>query len=135
MNTWPSGCTSTRVRNWGCETMVQTETRIEGIVLDEGLVVTLSELTELCGSSGRTLQLMVSEGVLRPRAGAAPSEWRFDGVAVQRARRALRLRRDLQLNLPGTALALDLLDELEAMRAHVRALEHQLGTLRGPDNG
>ncbi|WP_295443179.1 chaperone modulator CbpM [uncultured Thiodictyon sp.] len=109
--------------------MLQSETRIEGIVLDEGLVVTLAELTQLCGSSGRTLQLMVGEGLLRPQAGAAPGEWRFDGVAVQRARRALRLRHDLELNLSGTALALDLLDELEALRRRIHALEHQLGGL------
>ena len=114
--------------------MVQSETRIEGVVLDEGLVVTLTELTRLCGSSGRTLQLMVSEGLLRPRAGTAPAEWRFDGVAVLRARRAVRLRRDLELNLSGTALALDLLDELDALRERIRGLEHQLGTLGGQDN-
>ncbi len=107
--------------------MVQREIRIEGVVMDEGFVVTLAELTQLCGSSGRTLQLLVGEGVLRPRAGGAPGEWRFDGVAVQRARRALRLRHDLELNLSGTALALDLLDELEALRERIRALEHQLG--------
>ncbi|WP_295384830.1 chaperone modulator CbpM [uncultured Thiodictyon sp.] len=106
--------------------MRQSETRIEGIVLDEGLVVTLAELTQLCGSSGRTLELLVGEGVLRPQAGGAPGEWRFDGVAVQRARRALRLRHDLELNLSGTALALDLLDELEALRGRLRALEQQI---------
>ena len=115
--------------------MIQSETRIEGIVLDEGLVVTLAELTQLCGSSGRILQLMVGEGLLRPRAGVAPAEWRFDGVAVQRARRALRLRHDLQLNLSGTALALDLLDELEGLRERIRSLEHQLGALGGRDLG
>ncbi|AUB79920.1 chaperone modulator CbpM [Candidatus Thiodictyon syntrophicum] len=115
--------------------MVKSETRIEGVVMDEGFVVTLAELTQLCGSSGRTLQLLVGEGVLRPRAGGAPGEWRFDGVAVQRARRALRLRHDLELNLSGTALALDLLDELEALRERIRALEHQLGTLGGRDRG
>ena len=113
--------------------MVKSETRIEGVVLDEGYVVTLAELTQLCGSSGRTLQLLVGEGVLRPRDGAAPAEWRFDGVAVARARRALRLRHDLALNLSGTALALDLLDELAALRERIRTLEHQLGGLDGRD--
>ncbi len=110
--------------------MVQSELRIEGIVLDEGLTVTLAELTQLCGSSGRTLQLMVSEGLLRPRAGQEPADWRFDGFEVRRARRAVRLRRDLDLNLAGTALALDLLDELETLRERLRVLEHQLGALR-----
>jgi chaperone modulatory protein CbpM len=110
--------------------MVKTEIRLEGVVLDEGLTVTLAELTQLCGSSTRTMQLMVTEGLLRPRQGEAPAEWRFDGLEVRRAQRAQRLRRDLDLNLSGTALALDLLDELEALRARIRVLEHQLGALR-----
>ena len=110
--------------------MVKTEIRLEGVVLDEGLTVTLAELTQLCGSSTRTMQLMVTEGLLRPRQGDAPTEWRFDGLEVRRAQRAQRLRRDLDLNLSGTALALDLLDELETLRARIRVLEHQLGALR-----
>jgi chaperone modulatory protein CbpM len=109
--------------------MTQTETRIEGIVLDEGLTVTLAELTQLCGSSGRVVRLMVTEGLLRPK-GECPDEWRFDGLEVRRARRAVRLRRDLNLNLAGTALAIDLLDELEELRERLRILEHQLGQQR-----
>lgn len=109
--------------------MAQSETRVEGIVLDEGLTVTLSELTRLCGSSGRDVRLMVTEGVLRPQ-GRQPEDWRFDGLQVRRARRAVRLQRDLELNLAGTALALDLLDELESLRERLRILEHQLGQRR-----
>jgi chaperone modulatory protein CbpM len=115
--------------------MVQTEMRLEGIVLDEGLTVTLAELKQLCGSSTRTLQVMVTEGLLRPRQGERPQEWRFDGLQVRRARRAQRLRRDLSLNLAGTALALDLLDELEMLRARIRVLEHQLGTPQEGETG
>jgi chaperone modulatory protein CbpM len=112
--------------------MMQNETRIEGIVLDEGLTVTLSELTQLCGSSGRVVRLMVTEGLLRPK-GESPDDWRFDGLEVRRARRAVRLRRDLNLNLAGTALAIDLLEELEQLRERLRILEHQLGQKRVRD--
>lgn len=114
--------------------MTQTETRIEGIVLDEGLTVTLTEMTELCGSSGRMIRLMVTEGLLRPQ-GHAPDDWRFDGFEVRRARRAVRLHRDLNLNLAGTALAIDLLDELEHLRERLRMLEHQLGERRTHELG
>jgi chaperone modulatory protein CbpM len=47
----------------------------------------------------------------------------------------VRLRRDLNLNLAGTALALDLLDELEHLRERLRALEHQLGQTRTRELG
>jgi len=35
---------------------------------------------------------------------------------------ALRLQRDLGLNLAGAALALELLDEVEALRAQLRVM-------------
>ncbi len=106
--------------------MAQTETDIEGILLDEEWTVSFAELTSLCGANGRIVKLMVTEGLLRPR-GQLPHDWRFTGIEVRRARRALRLQRDLDLNLAGTALALDLLDEIETLRERLRRLEHQLG--------
>lgn len=111
-------------------TMLQNDTRIEGMVLDECLSVSLAELARLCGSQGRIVRLLVTEGVLHPQ-GSRPDEWRFSGLEVRRARRALRLQRDLELNLAGTALALDLLDEVETLRERVRVLEYQLGVRRG----
>ena len=38
-----------------------------------------------------------------------------------RARLALRLERDLELNLAGVALALELMDELEYLRRELKA--------------
>ena len=101
---------------------------VEGVVLDERTLVTVTELTEVCGLSLEQVRSMVSEGMLHPR-GAAPEQWHFTGIEVRRTRRALRLQRDLELNLAGAALALDLLDEVEWLRRRVRCLEHQLGTL------
>jgi chaperone modulatory protein CbpM len=93
-----------------------------GVVLDERVTVTFTELIQICGSDDEVVRLLVAEGVLRPL-GARPEEWRFSGVEIRRARRALRLQRDLDLNLAGTALAIDLLDEVDALRARIRALE------------
>lgn len=109
--------------------MARTETGIEGILLDEALTVSFSELSRLCGTTGRGVKLMVTEGLLRPQ-GRQPDDWRFNGDEIRRARRAIRLQRDLDLNLAGTALALDLLDELEHLRERLRALEYQLGDHR-----
>ena len=102
--------------------MTQTETDIEGTLLDEALIVSFTELTRLCGANGRAVKLMVTEGLLRPQ-GHRPDDWRFSGDEIRRARRAVRLQRDLELNLAGTALALDLLDELDHLRARLQALE------------
>jgi chaperone modulatory protein CbpM len=105
---------------------------IEGVVLDERMVVSITEMTSVCGIEVEVVRMMVSEGVLHPR-GAAPEQWSFSGAEVQRARRALRLQRDLELNLAGAALALDLLEEIDRLRSRVRCLEQHLGSVRDAD--
>ena len=62
--------------------------------------------------------------VRRGEQGPAPEDWHFPGPQVRRAQRAARLMRDLELDLPATALVLELLEEVERLRARVR----QLGT-------
>lgn len=112
--------------------MPEQMSAVEGVILDERTVVTVTELTHVCGVSLEQVRLMVSEGMLHPL-GSAPEHWRFTGIEVRRTRRALRLQQDLELNLAGAALALDLLDEVEQLRSRVRCLEHQLGRLDDAD--
>ncbi|MCL1979839.1 MAG: MerR family transcriptional regulator, partial [Proteobacteria bacterium] len=40
----------------------------------------------------------------------------FTAIAIKRVQTTMRLQRDLRINLPGCALALDLLEELEELR-------------------
>jgi len=108
--------------------MKKTTIGIQGMVLDEALRVTLAELTRLCGVSDSLIRQMVGEGLLRPQ-GRRPEEWYFTGIEIRRARRALRLQRELELDLSGAALALDLLEEIEHLRSRIRTLEFQLGAL------
>jgi chaperone modulatory protein CbpM len=65
--------------------------------------------------------VLVSEGVLEP-SGAEPREWRFGAEALPRARRALRLQRDLELDVSALALVLDLLDRVEDLESRLRRL-------------
>ncbi len=51
------------------------------------------------------------------------SQWRFPGVSVRRVRTVVRLQRDLGVNVAGAALAIELLDEINALRARLEALE------------
>lgn len=98
-------------------------TLVTGPVLDENLELTLDELCRACLARSEHIVTLVEEGILQPRRGDAPDEWRFTGIALQRASRALRLQRDLELNLAGVALALDLLDEIDELRLRLRQLE------------
>jgi chaperone modulatory protein CbpM len=58
---------------------------------------------------------MVWEGVIDPP-GSTRNDWRFSALHLHQIGIAVRLQRDLGVNLPGIALALQLLDEIQAFR-------------------
>ena len=89
--------------------------QLRGIVLDEQVTFTLREFCDACGVRRQMIIEMVEEGVIEP-ALASEHEWQFHGHALVRAQRALRLVRDLDINWPGAALALDLLEEIERLK-------------------
>lgn len=91
------------------------ETTVGGIVLDETVRVDLSELCRCCDVTAEFVIDLVDEGILQPE-GTEPAQWHFRGVHITRVQRAVRLTQDLRVNLPGVALALELLEEMEPLR-------------------
>lgn len=85
------------------------------VLLDETVQFSLAELCSSCEVTEALIVEIVAEGIVEPL-GAAPAEWRFTGLALTRVQRVLRLQRDFGVNLPGAALALDLLEEVERLR-------------------
>ena len=85
-------------------------------VVEEDVHLSLGELCRACRAPEEMIRVWVVEGVLSPL-GEMPHEWRFAGASLRRALLAWRLTRDLEINAPGVALALDLLDEIAALRA------------------
>ncbi len=93
---------------------------LSGAIFEESALLTVKDLSRMCAVEERHIVEYVEEGVLSVvEIGAA--EWRFTGAALRRARRALRLERDLELNLAGVALALELMEELERLRRELEA--------------
>jgi chaperone modulatory protein CbpM len=88
-------------------------------VVEEELQFSLDELSRSCDCSTQWLIELVLEGVLEPQ-GDVPQQWRFSGVALRRARTAWHLARDLELNAPGVALALDLIEEVHSLRLQLK---------------
>ena len=88
-------------------------------LLDDDTQLTLAELARACRAAEEQVHVWVIEGVLQP-SGDTPLEWRFAGAALRRARLAVTLTRELEINAPGVALALDLMDEIEALKASLR---------------
>ena len=95
---------------------------LTGILLDESCDISLGELCRVCRISADRIQLLVEEGIIEPR-GQGPGQWRFASVSIHRVRRVTRLERDLGINLAGAALALELLEEIDRLKARLRRIE------------
>ena len=87
--------------------------------------LTLDELCRTCAVHAGYIVELVQEGVIVPALVAgdssAPETWRFNSLHVRHTKVAWRLQHDLDIKLPGAALALQLLDELEFLRAQMAA--------------
>jgi chaperone modulatory protein CbpM len=99
-----------------------TSKTLTGILLDERAELSLHDLCHACSTSAEWVVELVDEGVLEP-IGHEQAHWRFSGPSLLRARAAMRMQQDLQINLAGVALALDLMEEIEAIRERLRRFE------------
>jgi len=86
---------------------------------DEEETITLAELCRASAVHAEALRAMVEEGILDPM-GTEIHLWRFPGTSIRRVRIVIRLQEELGVNLPGAALALDLLERIEELEARAR---------------
>jgi chaperone modulatory protein CbpM len=91
-------------------------------IVEHGTLWTFHELCVSCNVAPDWVAGLVEEGAIEA-VGTTRQEWRFTALGLLRVAKAKRLERDLGLNLPGIALALDLLDRLDAMHARLRPLQ------------
>lgn len=96
------------------------ERSLRGQLVEQETVISLQELCSHCALATEEVVTLVREGVLDPATGPAGPEhaerWRFHITSVRRVRTVQRLQRDLGVNLPGAALALELLDRIEELQ-------------------
>ena len=107
------------------------QTILDGMLLDEQAELTLNDLCCACSSSAEWIIELVEEGALEPVIlkidtnkpyDEQQNQWRFTGYSLQRAQTAMRLQRDLNINLAGIALALELLEEISTLQEQLRRL-------------
>ncbi len=98
----------------------------------DGNAFTLREVCERGGCHAEFVIRLVDYGIVSPLAEAPEArQWQFDVAALSRLRKAMRLQRDLNINLPGLAMSLELLDEVEEMRRQLARLNDRLRQLTG----
>lgn len=96
-------------------------------VVDHDETLTLAQVCNSCGVHAEWVTLLVEHGILEPVA-TDERPWRFATQHLTRVHTARRLARDLDLNAPGIALALELMDEVRELR-HELAIQRKLQSL------
>jgi chaperone modulatory protein CbpM len=88
------------------------------VIGDEG-VLSIEELARACSAEAKWIIELVAVGVLEPQ-GTDISRWRFRAADLTCARRVARLQRDFEASLDAAAVMLDLLDQIERLRARLQ---------------
>lgn len=96
---------------------------LTGVVIDENWCVGFYELCHTCHADEKMVVEMVEYGLLEPE-GTATDNWKFNAYDLRRLQRTLRLQHDLEINLHGVALVLDLMDEIEQLRAKLKRVDY-----------
>ena len=86
-----------------------------GVCLIDEHALELEAFAAACGTEVHFVRLLVDEGLVQPV--AVQPAWRFGGEELARVRRICRLQRDFEANLQSVAVMLDLIDEIERLRA------------------
>ena len=92
-----------------------------GNIVEDEPRLTMRQLCDACAVRAEYIIELVDEGCIEP-SGVEKSHWCFSGVSMQRVKKAKRLQQDLGLNLAGVALAIELFDEIERLRARLERM-------------
>jgi len=88
-----------------------------GMIVEDGDNLSLVTLCRGCSLPVEVIIKMVDRGMIDPvDSTIRVSQWQFSSSSLLRVKTALRLQRDLEVNLAGAALALELLDEIKQLR-------------------
>lgn len=96
----------------------QTTDILSGNIVENETRLSLRQLCNTCAVRAEYIIELVEEGFIEP-CGVEKSHWCFSAVTIKRVQKAKRLQRDLGINLAGVALVIDLIDEIEHLRARL----------------
>ena len=92
------------------------QTIISGVVIGQDATLSLQELAHVCSVPGEYIGQLVEAGILEPIKPDA-RQLCFSGNCLHRVQVSIRLQRDLEINLPGIAVILNLLELRETSAA------------------
>lgn len=96
---------------------------LQGEIAGYDTPLTLQQLCRSCRLEREQILLLVEEGIIEPRhdtTSAPEDHWQFHWKSLARVRTSVRLQQDLGVNLPGVALALELLERIEQLERRLQ---------------
>ncbi|MDO9598324.1 MAG: chaperone modulator CbpM [Azoarcus sp.] len=93
---------------------------LSGDVLDE-ITLSLDELARACAIEPQWIVERIEAGVLCGSLEGEPSCWTFVSADLARVRQLVAIERDFDANPELAALVVDLIDEVRALRAQLKA--------------
>jgi len=90
---------------------------VAGTIFDETTEITVVKLCEVCSIDQQAIDEMIAEGILEP---TDSTQGYFPYSSVHRTHTVIHLQRDLGVNMAGAALALELLEHINNLRAQLR---------------
>ena len=97
------------------------DTLLIGVLIEETTTISFSEVCRKYNIPKELLIEMIEQGLF-PNQTTQIEQVALDQKALRRLESAFRLHRDLGINMPGVALALELLEEIEKMHSELDIL-------------
>ncbi len=101
---------------------MMNEEILSGVVIDEA-ALNLDELACACAVESNWIVERVEAGLLGNMAVRQITRWQFTSAELVRARRLCAVERDFDANPETAALIVDLIEEVERLKARITAAE------------
>ena len=100
----------------------QSITLVYGVMLEQQEQLTLTQLAQATGLNTSLIIEMIEAHLIYPE-GYDRDTWRFNSQCFKRVKTAASFYHDLEINLNGIAMALELLEKIERLEKQLEQLE------------
>ena len=99
---------------------------ISTVSVETELEFDIEQLCRVCQVTPELIVELIELGVIDPH-GSSMDTWHFSADHLRRVRMITHLQQDLEINLSGAALVVELMDEIARLRAQIELFEKYLG--------
>lgn len=103
---------------------MDAKTIVAGVLMDANTSISYVEICQKCNISEDVLYELLEHGLVNTL--TITKKKHLDAANLARIKTASRLHHDLNVNIPGVVLVLELLDELNLVRNELTILQHHV---------